>query len=155
MGIGRRIRDIWRSRSHRERDGDALRSSLDDTYRVQLAHLQKERRGVADVTTSRKRVEVRLRQLEQQAATFDAQLDAVFPLFQTVHGRYARREVLIVDGNDDNAEPSPGAFVPDSAPGWAHARDFIAKVGRCCGTLLQRELPDRRDEEPARHDFEY
>ena len=73
MGIGRRIRDIWRSRSHRELDGDALRSSLDDTYRAQLAHLQKVRRGVADVTTSRKRVEVRLRQLEQQAATFDAQ----------------------------------------------------------------------------------
>jgi phage shock protein A len=73
MGIGRRIRDIWRSRSHRELDGEELRSSLDDTYRAQLAHLQKVRRGVADVTTSRKRVEVRLRQLEQQAATFDAQ----------------------------------------------------------------------------------
>ncbi len=73
MGIGRRIRDIWRSRSHRELDGEGLRSSLDDTYRAQLAHLQKVRRGVADVTTSRKRVEVRLRQLEQQAATFDAQ----------------------------------------------------------------------------------
>lgn len=73
MGIGRRIRDIWRSRSHRELDGEELRGSLDDTYRAQLGHLQKVRRGVADVTTSRKRVEVRLRQLEQQAATLDAQ----------------------------------------------------------------------------------
>ncbi|MGQ2911275.1 PspA/IM30 family protein [Aeromicrobium sp.] len=73
MGIGRRIRDIWRSRSHQELDGDALRSSLDDTYRGQLAHLQRVRRGVADVTTSRKRVEVRLRQLEQQSSTFEGQ----------------------------------------------------------------------------------
>lgn len=73
MGIGRRIRDIWRARSHQELDGDALRSSLDDTYREQLAHLQRVRRGVADVTTSRKRVEVRLRQLEQQSSTFDEQ----------------------------------------------------------------------------------
>jgi phage shock protein A len=73
MGIGRRIRDIWRARSHRGLEGDDLRASLDDTYKGQLAHLQKVRRGVADVTTSRKRVEVRLRQLEQQAATLDTQ----------------------------------------------------------------------------------
>lgn len=78
MGIGRRIRDIWRARSHQELEGEDLRTSLDDTYRGQLAHLQKVRRGVADVTTSRKRVEVRLRQLEQQSATLEAQArDAV------------------------------------------------------------------------------
>lgn len=74
MGIGRRLRDLWRSRAGGgELDADRLRSSLDDTYRGQLAHLQKVRRGVADVTTSRKRVEVRLRQLEQQAEALDAQ----------------------------------------------------------------------------------
>lgn len=74
MGIGRRLRDIWRSRAGGgELDGDQLRTSLDDTYRAQLAQLQRVRRGVADVTTSRKRVEVRLRQLEQQVAALDTQ----------------------------------------------------------------------------------
>ncbi len=73
MGIGRRLRDIFRARSHRTPDADGLREGLDATYREQVGHLQRVRRGVADVTTSRKRVEVRLRQLEQQVETFDGQ----------------------------------------------------------------------------------
>lgn len=73
MGIARRVRNIWRSRSHKELDGDDLRASLDQSYRQQAARLAEVRRGVADVTTSRKRVEVRLRQMEQQSATLDEQ----------------------------------------------------------------------------------
>ena len=41
MGIGRRLRDIWRSRAGGgELDRDQPRTSLDDTYRAQLAQLQ-------------------------------------------------------------------------------------------------------------------
>lgn len=76
MGIARRVRDIWRSRSHKQLDGDDLRASLDQSYRQQTSRLAEVRRGVADVTTSRKRVEVRLRQLEQQSATLDEQARA-------------------------------------------------------------------------------
>ena len=76
MGIGRRIRDIWRSRSHRELDGEELRSSLDDTYRAQLAHLQKVRRGVADVATSRKRIELQIQNLAQQTDKLTEQAKA-------------------------------------------------------------------------------
>jgi phage shock protein A len=105
MGIARRLRDIVRSRAHRELDGDELRSSLDDTYRGQLAHLQKVRRGVADVTTSRKRVEVRLRQLEQQAETLDAQARAAVAAGDDAAARAALgRKVTLEDALADLRE---------------------------------------------------
>jgi phage shock protein A/DNA-binding XRE family transcriptional regulator len=47
------------------------REVLDYTYQRQLEALQKVRRGVADVATSRKRVELQLLQLEQSAAKLD------------------------------------------------------------------------------------
>lgn len=76
MGIGRRFRDIFRSRQHYGGDAESLKDGLDETYRSQLMHLQQVRRGVADVATSRKRVEVRLNQLGQQASTLDEQARA-------------------------------------------------------------------------------
>ena len=76
MGIGRRIADIFRSRRHGDEDVDALAGRLDETYRAQLGHLQKVRRGVADVATSRKRVEVQLARLGQEIATLDAEAQA-------------------------------------------------------------------------------
>ncbi|MGI9084473.1 MAG: PspA/IM30 family protein [Aeromicrobium sp.] len=76
MGIGRRIAQIFRSRRNGDEDVEALADRLADTYRTQLSHLQKVRRGVADVATSRKRVEVRLARLSQEAATLDAEAQA-------------------------------------------------------------------------------
>jgi len=76
MGIGRRIAQIFRSRRHDDEDVEALADRLDETYRTQLGHLQKVRRGVADVATSRKRVEVQLARLAQEAATLDTEAQA-------------------------------------------------------------------------------
>jgi phage shock protein A len=76
MGIGQRIVDIVRSRRNDGEDIEALSGRLDETYRTQLGHLQKVRRGVADVATSRKRVEVQLARLEQEAAGLDAEAQA-------------------------------------------------------------------------------
>ncbi|MGH3459655.1 PspA/IM30 family protein [Aeromicrobium sp.] len=76
MGIGQRIANIFRSRRHDGEDVEALADRLDETYRSQLSHLQKVRRGVADVATSRKRVEVQLARLAQEAATLDAEAQA-------------------------------------------------------------------------------
>ena len=73
MGIGRRIAQIFRSRRAGGDDIEELSDRLDETYRTQTAHLQKVRRGVADVATSRKRVEVQLARLAQQSATLDAE----------------------------------------------------------------------------------
>ena len=76
MGIGRRIAQIFRSRRDGGEDVEALADQLDETYRSQLSHLQKVRRGVADVATSRKRVEVQLARLAQEAATLDTEAQA-------------------------------------------------------------------------------
>ena len=76
MGIGGRIARILRSRRDSGEDVEVLADKLDATYRSQLSHLQKVRRGVADIATSRKRVEVQLARLAQEAATLDAEAQA-------------------------------------------------------------------------------
>ena len=55
------------------RPPDDPRENLDYAYQRQLETLAKVRRGVADVATSRKRVELVADQLEQQAATLASQ----------------------------------------------------------------------------------
>jgi len=86
MSIGKRIARIFRSRRFRGDDVEALKDKLDETYRTQTALLQQVRRGVADVATSRKRVEIQLAALDQQAAQLDDE---------------ARQAVA--QGNDDEA----------------------------------------------------
>ena len=77
MGIGRRIAQIFRSRRNDGEDVEALADRLQrDLPRRKLRHLQKVRRGVADVATSRKRVEVQLARLAQESATLDAEAQA-------------------------------------------------------------------------------
>lgn len=75
MGIFERLRAVFRARQGAVGLED-LQDNLDATYRTQLGQLQQVRRGVADVTTSRKRVEVRLRQMESQAQALDQQAAA-------------------------------------------------------------------------------
>lgn len=72
MSTWKRLTRIFRSRQKRE-DGDieALKGRLDESYRSQLALLQQVRRGVADVATSRKRVELQINQLNQQGTELD------------------------------------------------------------------------------------
>jgi len=53
---------------------DDPREALDLSYQRQLEILTKVRRGVADVATSRKRVDLQLSALEQQAAKLASQL---------------------------------------------------------------------------------
>jgi len=49
------------------------RETLDYSYQTQLELLQKVRRGVADVATSRKRVELQINQLQQSSNKLDRQ----------------------------------------------------------------------------------
>lgn len=86
MSIGTRLARIFRSRRLRGNDVEDLKDKLDETYRNQTALLRQVRRGVADVATSRKRVELQLAGLDQQAAQLDDE---------------ARRAVA--EGNDDTA----------------------------------------------------
>lgn len=71
MGIWKRLVNLVRSLFHREESMDQLATRMDETYREQTRLLQQVRRGVADVATSRKRVEVQLAALRQTEAQLD------------------------------------------------------------------------------------
>jgi phage shock protein A len=73
MSIGDRLSKWWGSRRAGGDDTGALKERLDQTYRTQTALLQQVRRGVADVATSRKRVDLQLATINQQAAQLDQQ----------------------------------------------------------------------------------
>ncbi|UGQ09969.1 PspA/IM30 family protein [Yinghuangia sp. ASG 101] len=73
-GIMKRMAMIFRAKANKALDKrEDPREMLDYSYQKQLELLQKVRRGVADVATSRKRLELQLRQLEQQAAKHEDQ----------------------------------------------------------------------------------
>lgn len=74
MGLMRRFTSIFRAKASKalERVEDP-RETLDYSYERQLELLQKMRRGVADVATSRKRIELQAQQLQRSAAKLEGQ----------------------------------------------------------------------------------
>ena len=76
MSLMSRISLIFRSKANKALDrAEDPRETLDYSYQRQLDLLSKVRRGVADVATSRKRVELQVAQLEQSAAKLQAQAE--------------------------------------------------------------------------------
>jgi len=74
MSIMKRMSMIFRSKANTALDrAEDPRETLDYSYQKQLELLQKVRRGVADVATSRKRVELQVNQLQQQSDKLQAQ----------------------------------------------------------------------------------
>jgi len=74
MSVMKRLSMIFKSKANKALDKmEDPRETLDYSYQRQLELLQKVRRGVADVATSRKRVELQLNQLEAQAAKLENQ----------------------------------------------------------------------------------
>jgi phage shock protein A len=68
MSLMKRISLIFRSKASKALDrAEDPRETLDYSYQKQIELLSKVRRGVADVATSRKRVELQANQLEQQS----------------------------------------------------------------------------------------
>ena len=68
MSLWKRFTLIFKSKASKALDrAEDPRETLDYSYQRQLELLTKVRRGVADVATSRKRVELQVNQLEQQA----------------------------------------------------------------------------------------
>ncbi|MFD2080144.1 phage shock protein A [Actinopolymorpha cephalotaxi] len=68
MGILNRFAMIFRAKANKAMDrAEDPRETLDYSYTKQLEMLQKVRRGVADVATSRKRLELQMNQLNQQS----------------------------------------------------------------------------------------
>jgi phage shock protein A len=73
MSLGRRLSELFRGGQAQEDDPTAV---LDASFEAQTGALQQSRRGVADVVTSRKRVELQLRKLQDQADRLDGEAQA-------------------------------------------------------------------------------
>jgi phage shock protein A len=74
MGVMKRVTMVFRAKANKALDRmEDPRETLDYSYQTQLELLQKVRRGVADVATSRKRVELQINQLQQQSNKLDRQ----------------------------------------------------------------------------------
>src|SRR6202035_5990645 len=74
MGVMKRVSMMFRAKANKALDRmEDPRETLDYSYQTQLELLQKVRRGVADVATSRKRVELQMNQLQQQTDKYDRQ----------------------------------------------------------------------------------
>ena len=68
MSMMKRISMIFRAKANKALDkAEDPRETLDYSYQRQVEMLTKVRRGVADVATSRKRVELQMNQLEASA----------------------------------------------------------------------------------------
>ena len=68
MGLMQRMSMIFNAKANKALDrAEDPRETLDYSYQKQLELLQKVRRGVADVATSRKRLELQLQQLKGQS----------------------------------------------------------------------------------------
>jgi phage shock protein A len=76
MGVWQRMTLIFRSKANKALDrAEDPREMLDYSYQRQTELLVKVRRGVADVATSRKRVELQIGQLEQQSNKLQGQAE--------------------------------------------------------------------------------
>lgn len=70
----KRMGMIFRAKANKALDrAEDPRETLDYSYQKQLELLQKVRRGVADVATSRKRLELQLNQLQSQSSKLEDQ----------------------------------------------------------------------------------
>src|SRR6059058_6248015 len=74
MSVMKRVTMIFRAKADKALDKmEDPRETLDYSYEKQLELLQKVRRGVADVATSRKRLELQLQTLQQQSDKLETQ----------------------------------------------------------------------------------
>jgi phage shock protein A len=74
MSLMKRMAMIFKAKANKAVDRmEDPRETLDYSYQRQLELLQKVRRGVADVATSRKRLELQINQLEQQSDKLESQ----------------------------------------------------------------------------------
>ena len=77
MGVWDRIKIIFGAKTNAVLDkAEDPRQTLDYSYEKQLELLQKVRRGVADVATSRKRLELQIQSLDGQANKLESQAKA-------------------------------------------------------------------------------
>jgi len=107
MSLMKRISLIFRSKANKALDrAEDPRETLDYSYQRQLDLLSKVRRGVADVATSRKRVELQVTQLEQQSTKLQGQAEKALQMDREDLAREAltRKSALTTQINDLRAQ---------------------------------------------------
>ncbi len=107
MSLAKRISLIFRSKANKALDrAEDPRETLDYSYQRQLDLLSKVRRGVADVATSRKRVELQMNQLQQRADKLQAQAEKALQMDREDLAREAltRKSGLSGEINDLKAQ---------------------------------------------------
>ncbi|MEZ0067994.1 phage shock protein A [Streptacidiphilus sp. MAP12-20] len=107
MSITRRITGLFKVKADKALDrAEDPRETLDYAYQRQLDLLQKVRRGLADVATSRKRVELQHAQLEQSAAKLQEQAQQALALGREDLAREAltRRTAVLAQDQDLQAQ---------------------------------------------------
>jgi phage shock protein A len=103
MSLWKRITLIFRSKANKALDkAEDPRETLDYSYQRQIELLSKVRRGVADVATSRKRVELQISQLEQQSSKLHGQAEKAITMDREDLAREAltRKSGLTTQIND-------------------------------------------------------
>src|SRR3712207_3055221 len=74
MGVWSRLLTLFRIKANKALDrAEDPREALDYSYERQVDLLQEMRRGIAEVATARKRIEIQQKQLEQSAARLTTQ----------------------------------------------------------------------------------
>jgi len=107
MSLWQRITMIFRSKANKVLDrAEDPRETLDYSYQRQQELLSKVRRGVADVATSRKRVEIQVNQLETQAGKLQGQAEKAIEVGREDLAREAltRKSGLTTQINDLKAQ---------------------------------------------------
>ena len=107
MSLMKRVSLIFKSKANKALDrAEDPRETLDYSYQRQLELLSKVRRGVADVATSRKRVELQITQLEQQADKLTGQAQKAIDVGREDLAREAltRKSGLATQINDLRAQ---------------------------------------------------
>ena len=103
MSLWQRITMLFKSKAHNALDrAEDPRQTLDYSFQRQTELLAKVRRGVADVATSRKRVEIQANQLEQQSAKLQGQAEKAIDMNREDLAREAltRKSGLTTQIND-------------------------------------------------------
>ena len=107
MSMMKRISTIFRAKANRALDAaEDPRETLDYSYQRQLEMLTKVRRGVADVATSRKRIELQRNQLQTQSDKLTEQAQKALSMGREDLAREAltRKSALTGQINDLNAQ---------------------------------------------------
>lgn len=126
MGIGDRLRDIWRSRRP-DRDS-GLDDRLDASYRDQSAAVAQVRRALADLSVQRRRVELRLAAAEQQAGDAQALARERVASGDDAGARAALSEAIAAESSADEIRVRRDALVAEETRLEATVRDLEGRI---------------------------